>query len=65
MVRHRRENTKIYSMSFTPLYHSATQRKLKCVTKLVCNGEEEKVHGGDQGNNWVLQGDGLAHRGLL
>ena len=40
---------KIYSTSFTPLYHAVTQRKVKCVMKLVCAGKEEKVRGGDQG----------------
>ena len=59
MAMHRRENVKIYSMSFTPSYHTVTQRKFKCVTKLVCTGKE-KVCGGDQGDNRALQGGGLA-----
>lgn len=46
---HGRENVKIYSTSFTPLYHAITQRKVKCVMKLVCAGKEEKVRGGDLG----------------
>lgn len=46
---------KIYSTSFTPLYHAITQRKVKCVMKLVCAGKEEKVRGGDLGGDiWVL-----------
>lgn len=40
---------KIYSTSFNPLYHAVTQRKVKCVMKLVCAGKEEKVCGGDVG----------------
>lgn len=49
VATHGRENVKIYSTSFTPLYHAVTQRKVKCVMKLVCAGKEEKVRGGDHG----------------
>lgn len=38
-----KDNVKIYSTSFTPMYHAVTQRKVKCVMKLVCAGKEEKV----------------------
>uniref|UniRef100_A0A8C7A085 glutathione-disulfide reductase n=1 Tax=Nothoprocta perdicaria TaxID=30464 RepID=A0A8C7A085_NOTPE len=31
-----KENVKIYNTSFTPLYHAVTERKSKCVMKLVC-----------------------------
>lgn len=43
---HGKDNVKIYNTSFTPLYHAVTQRKVKCVMKLVCAGKEEKVSGG-------------------
>ncbi|KAL2304630.1 hypothetical protein Nmel_006581 [Mimus melanotis] len=46
---HGKDNVKIYSTSFTPLYHAVTQRKVKCVMKLVCAGKEEKVSGGQWG----------------
>lgn len=49
---------KIYSTSFTPLYHAVTQKKVKCVMKLVCAGKEEKVCGGD---SWALQRGGGEH----
>lgn len=42
---HGKDNVKIYTTSFTPLYHAVTQRKVKCVMKLVCAGKEEKVCG--------------------
>ncbi|KAG9471378.1 hypothetical protein GDO78_015041, partial [Eleutherodactylus coqui] len=38
-----RENVKIYSTSFSPMYHAVTRRKTKCVMKLVCVDKEEKV----------------------
>lgn len=38
-----KDNVKIYSTLFTPMYHAVTQRKVKCVMKLVCAGKEEKV----------------------
>lgn len=46
---HGKDNVKIYTTSFTPLYHAVTQRKVKCVMKLVCAGKEEKVCGGGLG----------------
>ncbi|KAM9258839.1 LOW QUALITY PROTEIN: glutathione reductase-like [Cariama cristata] len=42
MAMHRRENVKIYSTSFTPLYHTISQRKFKCVVKLVCAGRRRR-----------------------
>uniref|UniRef100_A0A2K5LEE1 Glutathione-disulfide reductase n=1 Tax=Cercocebus atys TaxID=9531 RepID=A0A2K5LEE1_CERAT len=36
------ENVKIYSTSFTPMYHAVTKRKTKCVMKMVCANKEEK-----------------------
>lgn len=46
MATHGRDNVKIYNTSFIPLYHAVTQRKVKCVMKLVCAGKEEKVSRG-------------------
>lgn len=40
-----KENVKIYSTSFTPMYHAVTTRKTKCVMKMVCANKEEKVVG--------------------
>nr|XP_054488988.1 glutathione reductase, mitochondrial isoform X2 [Agelaius phoeniceus] len=40
---HGKDKVKIYNTSFTPLYHAVTQRKVKCVMKLVCTGKEEKM----------------------
>ncbi|XP_064415497.1 glutathione reductase, mitochondrial isoform X2 [Latimeria chalumnae] len=42
---HGRDNLKIYTASFTPMYHAVTTRKTKCIMKLVCAGKEEKVVG--------------------
>ena len=40
-----KENVKIYSTTFTPMYHAVTKRKTKCVMKMVCANKEEKVVG--------------------
>lgn len=57
------ENIKVYRSSFTPMYYSMTQRKVKCAMKLVCAGAEEKVVGlhmiGDSADE-ILQGFGVA-----
>ncbi|NWQ87705.1 GSHR protein, partial [Burhinus bistriatus] len=63
VAAHGRENVKIYSTSFTPLYHAVTQRKVKCVMKLVCAGAEEKVvglHMQGLGCDEMLQGFAVA-----
>ncbi|PKK18593.1 glutathione reductase, partial [Columba livia] len=63
VAAHGRENVKIYSTSFTPLYHAVTQRKVKCVMKLVCVGKEEKVvglHMQGLGCDEMLQGFAVA-----
>ncbi|KFP25633.1 hypothetical protein N325_08797, partial [Colius striatus] len=63
VAAHGRENVKIYSTSFTPLYHAVTQRKVKCVMKLVCAGKEEKVvglHMQGLGCDEMLQGFAVA-----
>ncbi|XP_069711174.1 glutathione reductase, mitochondrial isoform X2 [Phaenicophaeus curvirostris] len=58
-----RENVKIYSTSFTPMYYAVTKRKVKCVMKLVCAGKEEKVvglHMQGLGCDEMLQGFAVA-----
>ncbi|NXY65022.1 GSHR protein, partial [Callaeas wilsoni] len=63
VATHGRDNVKIYSTSFTPLYHAVTQRKVKCVMKLVCAGKEEKVvglHMQGLGCDEMLQGFAVA-----
>ncbi|XP_074444679.1 glutathione reductase, mitochondrial isoform X2 [Larus michahellis] len=63
VATHGKENVKIYSTSFTPLYHAITQRKVKCVMKLVCAGKEEKVvglHMQGLGCDEMLQGFAVA-----
>ncbi|XP_074849950.1 glutathione reductase, mitochondrial isoform X1 [Carettochelys insculpta] len=58
-----REKVKIYTTSFTPMYHAVTQRKTKCVMKLVCAGQEEKVvglHMQGLGCDEMLQGFAVA-----
>ncbi|XP_068044360.1 glutathione reductase, mitochondrial isoform X2 [Anomalospiza imberbis] len=60
---HGKDNVKIYNTSFTPLYHAVTQRKVKCVMKLVCTGKEEKVvglHMQGLGCDEMLQGFAVA-----
>ncbi|ERE90829.1 glutathione reductase [Cricetulus griseus] len=37
-----KESVKIYSTTFTPMYHAVTTRKTKCVMKMVCANKEEK-----------------------
>ncbi|NWH72354.1 GSHR protein, partial [Piaya cayana] len=58
-----RENVKIYSTSFTPMYYAVTKRKVKCVMKLVCACKEEKVvglHMQGLGCDEMLQGFAVA-----
>lgn len=60
---HGKDKVKIYNTSFTPLYHAVTQRKVKCVMKLVCAGKEEKVvglHMQGLGCDEMLQGFAVA-----
>ncbi|XP_023573383.1 glutathione reductase, mitochondrial [Octodon degus] len=40
-----KDNVKIYSTAFTPMYHAVTTRKTKCVMKMICANKEEKVVG--------------------
>ncbi|NXF85973.1 GSHR protein, partial [Eubucco bourcierii] len=63
VAKHGRENVKIYSTSFTPMYYAVTRRKVKCVMKLVCAGKEEKVvglHMQGLGCDEMLQGFAVA-----
>ncbi|XP_077000548.1 glutathione reductase, mitochondrial isoform X2 [Tamandua tetradactyla] len=58
ICKYGQENVKIYSTSFTPMYHAVTRRKTKCVMKMVCADKEEKVRGKSSGwdpyaRNWV------------
>uniref|UniRef100_F6Z5X5 Selenide, water dikinase 1 n=1 Tax=Xenopus tropicalis TaxID=8364 RepID=F6Z5X5_XENTR len=58
-----RENVKVYTTSFSPMYHAVTRRKTKCVMKLVCVGKEEKVvglHMQGLGCDEMLQGFSVA-----
>ncbi|XP_063775524.1 glutathione reductase, mitochondrial [Pseudophryne corroboree] len=58
-----RENVKIYTTSFSPMYHAVTRRKTKCVMKLVCVDKEEKVvglHMQGLGCDEMLQGFAVA-----
>ncbi|NXQ36143.1 GSHR protein, partial [Alaudala cheleensis] len=60
---HGKDNVKTYNTSFIPLYHAVTQRKVKCVMKLVCTGKEEKVvglHMQGLGCDEMLQGFAVA-----
>ncbi|KAK2504132.1 hypothetical protein MC885_003097 [Smutsia gigantea] len=45
IYKYGKENVKIYSTTFTPMYHAVTKRKTKCVMKMVCADKEEKVVG--------------------
>ncbi|XP_071971276.1 glutathione reductase, mitochondrial [Engystomops pustulosus] len=58
-----RENVKIYTTSFSPMYHAVTRKKTKCVMKLVCVDKEEKVvglHMQGLGCDEMLQGFAVA-----
>lgn len=39
------KDVKIYSGSFTPMYHALTERKRKAGVKLVCTGAEDRIVG--------------------
>ncbi|KAG8130304.1 hypothetical protein E2320_016904 [Naja naja] len=58
-----KENVKIYITSFVPMYHAVTERKTKCVMKLVCATKQEKVvglHMQGLGCDEMLQGFAVA-----
>eukprot|EP00062_Callorhinchus_milii_P007557 gi/632949321/ref/XP_007890092.1/ PREDICTED: glutathione reductase, mitochondrial [Callorhinchus milii] len=63
VTKYGRERLKIYTTSFTPMYHAVTSRKTKCVMKLVCAEKEEKVvglHMQGFGSDEMLQGFAVA-----
>jgi glutathione reductase (NADPH) len=56
---------KVYQTSFTPMYHAATERKVKTAVKLVTVGAKEKlvgVHVIGEGADEMLQGFAVALR---
>ncbi|XP_032068554.1 glutathione reductase, mitochondrial isoform X1 [Thamnophis elegans] len=58
-----KDNVKIYITSFVPMYHAITERKTKCVMKLVCATKQEKVvglHMQGLGCDEMLQGFAVA-----
>jgi glutathione reductase (NADPH) len=58
-----KDNIKCYSSSFTPMYSAVTQHRQKCMMKLVCLGEDEKViglHGIGYGVDEMIQGFAVA-----
>ncbi len=58
-----KDNIKCYSSSFTPMYSAVTQHRQKCMMKLVCLGEDEKVvglHGIGYGIDEMIQGFAVA-----
>lgn len=38
-----KDNVKVYTTSFTPMYYAITTRKSQCIMKMVCAGKDEKV----------------------
>ena len=60
---HGKDNIKCYTSTFTSMYSAVTQHRQKCVMKLVCLGEEEKIiglHGIGYGVDEMLQGFAVA-----
>ncbi|XP_036424797.1 glutathione reductase, mitochondrial isoform X2 [Colossoma macropomum] len=58
-----KRSVKIYTTSFTPMYHAITTRKTHCIMKLVCVGKEERVvglHMQGLGCDEILQGFAVA-----
>lgn len=58
-----KDNVKVYTTSFTPMYHAITTQKSLCVMKLVCAGKDEKVvglHMQGLGCDEMLQGFSVA-----
>ena len=61
--QHGKENIKCYKSTFTSMYSAVTQHRQKCVMKLVCLGEEEKIiglHGIGYGVDEMIQGFAVA-----
>ncbi len=61
--KHGKENIKVYTSVFTPMYFALTERKQKTAMKLVCLGKDEKVVGmhiiGDSSDE-IIQGFAVA-----
>ena len=58
-----KDNIKCYSSSFAPMYSAVTQHRQKCMMKLVCFGDDEKVvglHGIGYGVDEMIQGFAVA-----
>ncbi|NXU95975.1 GSHR protein, partial [Cettia cetti] len=63
VAMHGKDNVEVYNTSFIPMYYAVTQRKVKCVMKLVCVGKEKKVvglHMQGLGCDEMLQGFAVA-----
>ena len=61
--RYGKENIKCYKSTFTSMYSAVTQHRQKCMMKLVCLGDEEKViglHGLGFGVDEMIQGFAVA-----
>jgi len=61
--KHGKENIRVYTTSFTPMYHAVTKRKTKTFMKLVCLLPNEKVlglHGIGMGVDEMIQGFSVA-----
>ena len=58
-----KDNIKCYNSTFTSMYSAVTQHRQKCMMKLVCLGDEEKViglHGLGFGVDEMIQGFAVA-----
>lgn len=58
-----RENLHIYKSAFIPLYYAITEKKSKCLMKLICYGKDEKIiglHIMGLGCDEILQGFAVA-----
>ncbi|MBP2280175.1 glutathione reductase (NADPH) [Psychrobacter sp. PL15] len=58
-----KDNIKCYSSTFTSMYSAVTQHRQKCMMKLVCLGDDEKVvglHGIGFGVDEMIQGFAVA-----
>ena len=61
--RYGKENIKCYQSTFTSMYSAVTQHRQKCMMKLVCLGDDEKViglHGIGFGVDEMIQGFAVA-----
>ncbi|CAM3606162.1 glutathione reductase [Psychrobacter glaciei] len=61
--RYGKDNIKCYNSTFTSMYSAVTQHRQKCMMKLVCLGDDEKViglHGLGFGVDEMIQGFAVA-----